>query len=68
MLSREDNELLCKVGSGTPTGALLRQYWIPALMSSELPEKDGAPVGVPGPTLQSSSLSSLESIALPPAQ
>jgi phthalate 4,5-dioxygenase oxygenase subunit len=46
MLSREDNELLCKVGSGTPTGALLRQYWIPALMSSELPERDGAPVRV----------------------
>ena len=44
MLSREDNELLCKVGPGTPTGALLRQYWIPALMSSELPERDGAPV------------------------
>jgi len=46
MLSREDNELLCKVGAGTPTGALLRQYWIPALMSSELPERDGAPVRV----------------------
>src|SRR5437667_6957162 len=46
MLSREDNELLCKVGRGTPTGALLRQYWIPALMSSELPERDGAPVRV----------------------
>jgi len=46
MLSREDNELLCKVGPGTPTGALMRQYWIPALMSSELPEKDGAPVRV----------------------
>ena len=46
MLSREDNELLCRVGSGTPVGALLRQYWIPALMSSELPERDGAPVRV----------------------
>jgi nitrite reductase/ring-hydroxylating ferredoxin subunit len=46
MLSRDDNELLCKVGPGTPTGALLRQYWIPALMSSELPERDGAPVRV----------------------
>jgi phthalate 4,5-dioxygenase len=46
MLSREDNELLCRVGPGTPTGALLRQYWIPALMSSELPEPDGAPVRV----------------------
>src|SRR5258705_67664 len=46
MLSREDNELLCRVGMDTPVGALLRQYWIPALMSSELPERDGAPVRV----------------------
>jgi nitrite reductase/ring-hydroxylating ferredoxin subunit len=46
MLSREDNELLCSVGTSTPVGALLRQYWIPALMSSELPERDGAPVRV----------------------
>ena len=46
MLSREDNELLCRVGTDTPVGALLRQYWIPALMSSELPDRDGAPVRV----------------------
>ena len=46
MLSREDNELLCRVGPGTPMGALLRQYWIPTLLSSELPEPDGAPVRV----------------------
>ncbi len=46
MLTREDNELVCRVGPGTPMGALLRQYWIPVLMSSELPEADGAPVRV----------------------
>src|SRR4029453_1773118 len=46
MLSREDNEFLCRVGSGTPVGTLGRQYWIPALMSSELPERDGAPARV----------------------
>jgi len=46
MLSREDTELLCRVGPGTPMGTLLRQYWIPALVSSELPERDGAPVRV----------------------
>ena len=46
MLSREDNELLCRVGPGTPTGDLVRQYWMPALLSSELPEADGAPVRV----------------------
>jgi phthalate 4,5-dioxygenase oxygenase subunit len=43
MLSREDNELLCRVGPGTPMGALLRQYWLPFLPSTELPEPDGPP-------------------------
>src|SRR5256712_12389005 len=44
MLSREDTELLCRVGRGPPMGTLLRQYWIPAFMSSELPEPNGPPV------------------------
>ena len=44
MLSREDNELPCRIGPGTPMGALMRQYWIPAALSSELPEPEGAPV------------------------
>ena len=46
MLSRDDNELLCRVGPGTPMGNLMRQYWIPAALSSELPEPDGAPLRV----------------------
>jgi len=46
MLSREDNELLCRVGRGTPMGELMRQYWMPAALSSELPERDGAPLRV----------------------
>ena len=46
MLSERDNELLCRVGRGTPMGDLLRRYWIPALLSAELPEADGAPVRV----------------------
>jgi len=46
MLSAEDNELLCRVGRGTPMGDLLRQYWLPALVSSELPDADGPPVRV----------------------
>ena len=33
MLSSEDNELLCRVGPGTPMGDLMRQYWMPALRS-----------------------------------
>ena len=44
MLSKEDNELLTRVGPGTPMGNLLRRYWLPAFLSSELPEPDGDPV------------------------
>src|SRR5437870_8326326 len=46
MLSRDDNELLCRIGPGTPMGNLTRQYWVPAALSSELPEPDGAPLRV----------------------
>ncbi len=42
MLSRQDNDILCRVGAGTPMGNLLRQYWMPAFISSEL-EVDGFP-------------------------
>jgi phthalate 4,5-dioxygenase len=44
MLSAEDNELLTRVAPGTPMGALMRQYWLPALLSSELPDGDCDPV------------------------
>jgi phenylpropionate dioxygenase-like ring-hydroxylating dioxygenase large terminal subunit len=46
MLTPAENERLVRVGPGTPAGALFRRYWQPALMSSELPEKDGAPLRV----------------------
>ena len=42
----EDNELLTRVGPGTPMGELFRRYWLPALLSEELPEPDCAPVRV----------------------
>jgi phthalate 4,5-dioxygenase oxygenase subunit len=43
MLSHENNETICRVGPGTPMGNLMRQYWIPALPSSEFPIPDGTP-------------------------
>jgi len=46
MLNDADNELLTRVGPGTPMGELLRQYWMPLLLSSELPERDGRPLRV----------------------
>ncbi|HEX6210775.1 MAG TPA: Rieske 2Fe-2S domain-containing protein [Methylomirabilota bacterium] len=36
MLSREDNELLTRVGPGTAMGGLMRRYWLPVLQSTEL--------------------------------
>jgi phthalate 4,5-dioxygenase len=46
MLTREENERITRVGAGTPMGELMRRYWLPALLSWELPEPDGAPVRV----------------------
>jgi phthalate 4,5-dioxygenase len=46
MLSAQDNELLTRVGQGTPMGELLRRYWTPALLVSEAPTPDGDPVRV----------------------
>ncbi|HEX8968900.1 MAG TPA: Rieske 2Fe-2S domain-containing protein, partial [Chloroflexota bacterium] len=46
MLSVAENEYLCRVGPGTPMGNLMRQYWLPAIRSDELPEADGAPLRV----------------------
>ena len=43
MLSHEDNELMCRVGPGTPMGTALRRYWIPALQTSDLAEPGGDP-------------------------
>jgi phthalate 4,5-dioxygenase oxygenase subunit len=42
MLTREENELLCRVGPEAPMGKMMRRYWIPALMSSDL-EAGGDP-------------------------
>jgi phenylpropionate dioxygenase-like ring-hydroxylating dioxygenase large terminal subunit len=44
MLSKKDNELLTQVGPGTPIGELFRRFWIPALLSEELPGPDCEPV------------------------
>ncbi len=46
MLSQEENEILTRVGPGTLMGNLLRRYWTPALLSSEIPQPDDPPVRV----------------------
>ncbi len=46
MLSATENELLTRTGAGTPMGNLFRRYWLPVLLSSQLPEPDCPPVRV----------------------
>ena len=40
MLTQTENDLICRVGPGTPMGNLMREYWIPALPASEFPSPD----------------------------
>jgi phenylpropionate dioxygenase-like ring-hydroxylating dioxygenase large terminal subunit len=46
MLTREQNEFVTRTGPGTAMGALLRRYWVPFLLSAELPEPEYPPVRV----------------------
>lgn len=46
MLTRELNDLLTQTGAEKPMGRLIRRYWIPALLSEEIPEPDSPPVQV----------------------
>ncbi|MFT5539247.1 MAG: phthalate 4,5-dioxygenase oxygenase subunit [Alphaproteobacteria bacterium] len=44
MLSREENELLTRIGPGTPMGELMRRYWVPAAFSHQIATPDSPPV------------------------
>ena len=44
MLTREQNDLLCRVEGTAPMGGIMRRHWLPVCMSEEVAENDGAPV------------------------
>jgi phenylpropionate dioxygenase-like ring-hydroxylating dioxygenase large terminal subunit len=46
MLTEEDNEAITRVGPGTLMGNFMREYWVPAALSSELPQPDSDPLRV----------------------
>ena len=46
MLSKEENELLERVGPGQAMGEVFRRFWIPAVLSEEIPAPDSPPVRV----------------------
>ncbi len=46
MLSAAENELLTRTGKGTTAGDYLRRFWMPALLTEEIPAPDCPPVRV----------------------
>jgi phthalate 4,5-dioxygenase oxygenase subunit len=44
MLTKEQNELLCRVEGAAAMGRLMRSHWLPVCMAEEVAERDGAPV------------------------
>jgi phthalate 4,5-dioxygenase oxygenase subunit len=43
-MTPEENDLICRVEGAAPMGQIMRRHWIPACMSEEVAEPDGAPV------------------------
>lgn len=46
MTTQAENDRLCRVGPNTPMGNVMRRYWTPACLSSQLPGPDSDPVSV----------------------
>ena len=46
MLDHALNDALTRVGPGSPMGETMRRYWLPALLTIEIPEPDCPPVRV----------------------
>ena len=46
MLTREENDLMCRVEGDAPMGHIMRRHWMPACLIEEVPEPDGDPVKV----------------------
>jgi len=43
-MANNPNDVFNRVGPGTPMGNLFRRFWMPALLSAQVDEADGAPV------------------------
>jgi phthalate 4,5-dioxygenase oxygenase subunit len=44
MVTQQENEILTRVGPGTPMGRMMRRYWLPVCTSAQLPRPDGPPL------------------------
>jgi phthalate 4,5-dioxygenase oxygenase subunit len=45
-MTREENELLCRVEGDAPMGQIMRRHWMPACLIEEVVEPDGKPLKV----------------------
>jgi phthalate 4,5-dioxygenase len=43
MLTKEQNELLCRVERDAPMGRIMRRHWLPVCMAEEVVARDGPP-------------------------
>ena len=43
MLTQSENEMLVRTGPGTPMGELFRRFWVPVMLTEEVPEPDCTP-------------------------
>ncbi len=46
MLTRQDNELMCRVEADRPMGKVLRRFWIPGCLLEEIPPAGNGAVRV----------------------
>jgi phthalate 4,5-dioxygenase oxygenase subunit len=46
MITQEQNDYLCQTDAGTPMGEMMRRFWLPFLLSSEIERPDSDPVRV----------------------
>jgi phthalate 4,5-dioxygenase oxygenase subunit len=44
MITKEENELLCRVEGDAPMGQLMRRHWQPVCLSEEVGDPDGTPI------------------------
>src|SRR3546814_18726606 len=45
-MTPQENQFLCQVGPSTPMGEVMRRYWLPFALSSDLPHADCDPIRV----------------------
>ena len=46
MLTKEENDLLCRIEVDAPMGGIMRRHWLPACLTEQVPEADGDPVKI----------------------